>query len=44
LEREPVAAYFFSSGDPETSRPPRHPSLRPAPPRLTGNGTSFRPH
>jgi hypothetical protein len=26
LEREPVAAYFFSSGDPETSRPPRLPS------------------
>jgi hypothetical protein len=44
LEREPVAAYFFSSGSPDSLRPPRSPSLRPAPPRLSGSGTSFRSH
>jgi hypothetical protein len=44
LECEPVAAYFFSSEFLDSLRPPRSPSLRPAPPRLTGSGTSFRPH
>jgi hypothetical protein len=44
LEREPSAAYFFSSGFPDSLRPPKSPSERPAPPRLPGYGTAFRPH
>lgn len=44
LEREPIAAYFFSSGFSDSLRPPKSPSKRPAPPRLPGYGTAFRPH
>jgi hypothetical protein len=44
LECEPVAAYFFSSKIPVSSRTPRGFSLRPVPPRLTESGLAFRPH
>jgi hypothetical protein len=44
LRCEPVAAYFFSSGCPNSLRPSSTSSLRPVPPRLSGSGTSFRPH